>query len=526
MTVFKADKEELAPQKGLIRQSGTTSLAAAVTILSGLLLDAAIAATFGAGQATDAFFVAARLPVTSVTVLMVGVNQALVPLFSTWLVRRGEEATWRSVSHILTRAVLASFGVLGLVVVLAEPLVHVLAPGFSDEGIALAASLLRLVVVVVPLTIIAEVLRALLNSHRSFAGPAAMNAVLNGVAVAFVLLAPAPKVSIIAWGYIAGAACRVLYLVPMAYRHGFRFRPEIGRGDPDVGIALRLCVRPMAAAGLTPTVRVVEQMVASFLPPGSITILNYGHRLVWAVGGTVFFRSVVVTLVPRLSEAEANEDRAAVSRITGAGVRLMLAVSLPLTVLMATLAQPGVRLIFQRGNFDRAEATLLGLVLIVLSGALVGEALQRVLLTPFFAQLDMRTPLRNAVYGVGSNLVLLPLFVLPFAGEQRALLAMAAAFTVSEYVGPLHAWWRLRRDIGVPTIHTAATLRRLVPATLALLIVCLAMGSLLEIWSPHTSLQLMWRISAVGIGGLAVFAGALGATGRAARPHSGIVGDG
>src|SRR5258705_1735866 len=81
--------------RAVVRQSGLTSLAAMAAVGSGLVLDVAIAATFGAGAATDAFFVAARLPLGLVAVVMIGANQALVPSISTWLERHGEEPTWR-----------------------------------------------------------------------------------------------------------------------------------------------------------------------------------------------------------------------------------------------------------------------------------------------------------------------------------------------------------------------------------------------------------------------------------------------
>lgn len=81
-----------------MRQSGLTSVAAAAAVASGLVLDVSIAASFGAGRATDAFFVAARIPLGLVAIVMVAANQALVPSISTWLTgaRRGglSRACW------------------------------------------------------------------------------------------------------------------------------------------------------------------------------------------------------------------------------------------------------------------------------------------------------------------------------------------------------------------------------------------------------------------------------------------------
>jgi putative peptidoglycan lipid II flippase len=128
----------------------------------------------------------------------------------------------------------------------------------------------------------------------------------------------------------------------------------------------------------------------------------------------------------------------------------MLALSIPLTTLMLALTVPGIRLVFERGRFDASDAALLGATLAVYALSLVGSGVQRALLAPFYANLDTKMPLRNTIYGVGANIVLLPAFVLPLRGEERGVLALAAAYGVSQYVHVAHAAYRLRRDLGIP----------------------------------------------------------------------------
>ena len=113
--------------------------------------------------------------------------------------------------------------------------------------------------------------------------------------------------------------------------------------------------------------------MVSFLPPGSITVLNYGYLVISAVGGTVFFRSVIVALVPRLTDAHNLGGQAEVRRFTGLGMRIMLAISLPLTAFMAVLARPAAIAVFERGSFKLASAELLGTVLAVYAVSLVGS---------------------------------------------------------------------------------------------------------------------------------------------------------
>jgi murein biosynthesis integral membrane protein MurJ len=483
-------------------------LAAAAAILSGLLLDTSIAASFGANRASDAFFVAARLPLGLIQMVLVGANQALVPAVSTWLVRRGEAETWRLTSHVFTLAMMMGGAVAGVGALAAQPLMRLTAPGFTPDEVSLAASLARVMFLVVPLVAGAEVLRSLLNARYSFLAPAAMNVVMNGLAAAIILVRP-DQVHVIPLAYVAGAGAQLGFMVVVAKLRGFRYHRGLGLTDPAVAEVGRLCVRPLLGAGLNPVARVGEQAVVSFLPPGSITILNYGGRLISAIGGSVFFRSVVVALVPRLTQATARKDQEEVQRITRLGVQIMLAVSIPLTVFVAVLAQPAAVAIFQRGDFSRSDSVLLGLLLTVFAASLVGLGMQRALLAPFFARLDTRTPLRNTVYGITANLLMLPAAVLAFSDDElRLVVAVAVAFSLSQYVNVAHAWSRLRQ-LGISLRGLGGYALRIVAGSVLAGVAMVVMAALLDLYRPQNRTGLLVTIMIVALGGVAALTLAL-----------------
>jgi putative peptidoglycan lipid II flippase len=491
----------------VVRQSALSSVAAAAAVVSGLLLDVAIAARYGAGPATDALFVAARLPLGVVAIVMVGANQALVPAITTSLERRGAEPTWRLVSTLLTGATLLGFALVGLVGMAAEPLMRLTAPGLAPERVEQAAGLARVLFLVVPLVGAAEVLRALLNARYSFVAPAAMHAVMNVVAGALVL-SIVDGVGVVAWAYVAGAAAQVVFMLVMAVARGLRPRPSFAFRDPDVAAAARLSVKPLLGAGLNPLARVGEQLFVSFLPAGSITILNYGYRLISAIGGSVLFRSVVVALLPRLTSAVARGRSDEALRIARLGVRIMLYVSVPLTPLMAVLATPAAIAMFDRGNFSRDDAVLLGLVLAVYSGSLVGSAIQRGLLAPFFARLDTRVPFRNTAYGIAANLALVPLCIIPFGRTEYAIVGVAIAYSLAQYVNVAHAWVQLRA-IGVSLDHVWSTIWRLGVAAVVGGALLVSLDAWLDLGAPEDRWSIVAKTAAAAVTSSAVMAGVL-----------------
>jgi murein biosynthesis integral membrane protein MurJ len=494
--------------RDVVRQSGLTGIAALAAILSGLVLDVSIAATYGAGAGTDAFFVSARLPLGLVAIVMVGANQALVPAISTSLERDGGRATHRLVSTLITITAVGGVALAGLIGLIAWPLMRITAPGLSSQSVSLAASLARIMFLVVPLVAIAEILRAYLNSRYSFVAPAAMNVVMNGLAAALIVGLSA-GISVVAWAYVAGALAQAVFMLAMAYRRGFRFRPSLRVRDPRVTAVGRLLVRPLIGAGLNPVARVGEQLVTSFMPTGSITVLNYAYRLISAIGGSVLFRSVVIAIVPRLTSATANGRQEEVRHTTRLGVKIMLLLSLPLTAFMAVLAKPAALAVFRRGRFTRPDAAMLGIVLAVFSASLVGSAVQRAMLAPFFAKLDTRTPLRNTVYGVLANLVLIPICVLPFGHREEGILGIALAYSLAQYVNVAHAWSRLRTDIGVSLRGIWGTFGRLAAGSAVSGIAMVGGYIVLSLGTPSARWVLLLKTAVVGLFGLAALAGAL-----------------
>ncbi len=510
--VVKADGSTPASgrqsDRALVRQSGLTGVAAAAGVAAGLLLDVSIAFGFGAGRSTDAFFVAARIPIGLVAIVMVAANQALVPAFRTSSTKRGERPTDHLISMVLCTVVTIGLALVVLSWLIAVPLIRITAPGISGSEADLAASMLPIVFAMVPLVAVAEVMRAYLNARYAFVAPALMTVVLNGLAALLIIggrLLGVHDIHLVAYAYLAGAAAQAVFMCGMALRQSMRFRPALDVHDDHLRSIGKLCLRPVAAAGLNPVARIGEQLMVSFLPPGSITVLNYGYLVVSAVGGTVFFRSVIVALIPRLTDAHNRDGQAEVRRFTGLGMRIMLAISLPLTVFMATLARPGAIAVFERGSFKLASAELLGTVLAVYAISLVGSAVQRALLAPFFARLDTRTPLRNTIYGVAANLILLPIFVLPFGlHDQMAIVGVALAYSLAQYVNVAHGWYRVSQADGNPGRGLVAYTMRLVTASAITAGVMIAVSMALDLYGSVDRTHLLVYTPLAGLAGLVV----------------------
>ena len=430
--------------RGVAVQSLLSGGVATVAVATGLLLDVVAAAAFGAGRDTDAFVVAARLPLGLTAILMVIGNQVLVPTFATWTEIAAGRRDRRLTTTTLLGALLIGAAISGLLLAASPLLVQALAPGFDGEQLSLASDLLKVMVWIIPLTAGSEVLRAWLNARHLFVVPAAMTVVLNAVA-AGIIAGVGGEISILPVAYLVGSAVQFVCMLVFAAFRGLRLATPT-TSDEESKKLLRLTARPSVSASLNPATRAIETAVASFLPPGSATVLHYAHRLVHAIGGTVLFRSVMVALLPRMTRAYVNDDQEEVGRFSQLGARLMIAVSLPVTAFGVALAVPAASAVFGVGRFSPENARLLGVVIAVLSLSFLWSALQRAYLSSFYAVRNTRQPLNNTIVGSAANVVLMPLFVLPLAGSGNAVVGLAAAYVVAQVIQAWHARRALRRS--------------------------------------------------------------------------------
>ena len=202
--------------RAIFRQSGLTGAAAAAGVIAGLILDISIAYRFGAGPKTDSFFVAARIPFGLVAVVMAAANQALVPAFRTSLTQRGERSTDRLISMVIAVVLIVGATLVVLTWLLANPLVHITAPGIKVvSDYATAAPMVPVMFAMVPLVAIAEVMRAYLNARYAFVAPALMTVVLNGLSAAMIIVLPAlgwTNIFLVALAYLAGAVAQMVFM--------------------------------------------------------------------------------------------------------------------------------------------------------------------------------------------------------------------------------------------------------------------------------------------------------------------------
>ncbi|HEY5997985.1 MAG TPA: murein biosynthesis integral membrane protein MurJ [bacterium] len=491
-------------QGRIAKAAGAMSAATLVSRVLGLVRDMTLASFFGAAGTSDTFFVAFRIPNLLRELFAEGsMSSAFVPVLTRVESGEGRAEATRLVRAALTLMLLLVGGVCALGMLLAPQIVAAIAPGFLADPPKLAATVLltRIMFPFLLFVSLAALVMGALNTRRIFFVPALAPAVLNLVWIASVpLLAGrvSPPVAAVALGVAVGGFAQLAFQLPSFLRAGFSLAPSGAFGHPGLrrmGLLLVPATMGMAVAQVN---IFVSNILASYLPQGSITQLYYAMRLVQFPVG-IFGVAMGMAVLPALSEHAARGETDRLREDFSYALRLLFFITVPAMAGLIALRGPIVNLLFLRGRFDvaAADGTAAALLCYALGvWAMVGV---RVVTATFYALQDTRTPVRVGVAAVAVNLGLSLALMKPLG---HAGLALATACASMANFAVLFAL--LRRRVGrLETGRIARSLARTVAASAAL---GLAGWALLrgDLWTAggHTALK-----SAVFAGAAAVAVG-------------------
>jgi putative peptidoglycan lipid II flippase len=458
----------------------STVVVGSMTLISrilGFVRDMLIAHIFGVNLATDAFFVAFKIPNFLRRLFAEGAfAHAFVPVLSDYK-ERGNKAESKQFIDKTAGTLSVFLALITLAGIVAAPvLIMLLAPGFMWQGSQYELSVQLLQITFPYLFFIALVAFAggILNAHGRFAVPALTPVFLNICMIAAAIwLAPmmAEPVTALAWGVFAAGIVQLLFQLPSLLRLGLIPRPRLGFNDAGVKRIISLMLPAIFSVSVTQINLLLDTLFASFLTVGSVSWLYYSDRLVEFPLG-ILGLALGTVILPSLSKSHAAEDKAAFSNALDWGLRLVVLIGLPATIGLVMLAEPMLSTLFQYNEFSISDVHFAGLSLKAYSVGLLGFILIKVLVPGFTSRGDMKTPVRYGMYAmlvsVGLNVVL----VFPLAHAGLALATSLGAFFNAALLliklrrtnvyQPASGWWLFFARVALAAAAMSAVLHYLV----------------------------------------------------------------
>ena len=480
----------------------------------GFVRDVLIAAFLGAGMMTDAFFVAFKLPNFFRRLFAEGAfNAGFVPIFSEILERDGRAAARDFAQSALAVLVVALVLLVGLFQALMPWLMYGMAPGFVawPEKFELTVVLTRITFPYLLFISVVSLMGGILNSLGRFAAvavaPALLNLCLIGALLWIAKFTPTPGHAL-AWGVAAAGTIQFVWLVVALGRAGMPLRFPRPRFTPQVERLLRLMAPAAVGAGVIQINLVVDIVLASLLPSGSVSYLFYADRLTQLPLGVVGV-AVGAALLPLISREIGGGRRDRAVRHQNRATEFALLLALPAAAAIFVLAHPFVSVLFERGEFGPRESDLTALALRAYAVGLPAYVLVKALTPAYFARQDTATPVRIAAVCVLANLVL-NLVLMQWLDHVGLALATALSAWLNTW---LLARLLFRRGDFVADARLRRRLPRILLAT-AIMAGGLAMAHAgLDAWLAGAFPQRILSVALLVVGGLGLFGIAAFATG-------------
>ena len=398
---------------------------------AGFLVPFFIATWFGVSGGTDAFFFVYGV-VLALAAVFAPLLEAVVPFVAESRARG--EGLDRFMSRLLATATIALLAVLTVSFLVFVPVLP-LVTKFDRSSLALVV---RLLLETSPLAILllwTSVLSGYLNAHKAFAVPALAPGVRAVVNIGCILLLKGSLgVHALPLGYGVGEAARLLVLALTVWRRApFRFRPTF-RVDVRLADLYRTSAYPIAAMVWTQVNPLVDNAVASWLAPGSVTVLRYAESL-YMIPFSLFTGGVATVLLAHWSERFHGAGRAGFEWDVRRSARSVFWLAVPVTLVLIAASRPFAGLLLAHGSFDRAKLGEVALTWACYLAGFPAQAMAQVQVKALFVLKKTRAVMTCALFvapvNVALDLALMRVLGVPGIALATALTSVATALVLA-----------------------------------------------------------------------------------------------
>jgi putative peptidoglycan lipid II flippase len=489
----------MSTDKSIIRSTGVIGSFTILSRILGFLRDVLIARVFGTGISMQAFVVAFRIPNLIRELIGEGAaNAAFVPVFSEYLIKDKDEL-FKVVNIVFNFLFIILCLIMILGIIFSPIIVKLIAPGFIKDSQKLNLTVLLTRIMFPYLVFIGLVAYAMgiLNTFKAFALPAFGPALLNISLILSVIFSSffSEPAFALALGVLAGGILQLVIQIPAIYKRGFRFRLfEIKFKHPALKRITRLLTPRIFGSAIYQLNVFMDTVFASLshiVGEGAVAAIYYANRLI-QFPLAVFGIALSTASLPVMSEQVAMQDVEKFKKTVSFSLRSIFLVMLPSSMFLFMLAQPIIRILFQRGNFDTNSTAITSYALLFYSLGLVFFSGVKVISSAFFSLQDTRTPVKTTGICLIINIILNFFLMWPLKVGGLAL-----ASSISSSLNFLMLFYLLEKRIG--KLESLLIIRSFLKIFLATLF----MGFFIHIFWQNIFLNLIEYLRLVIVIGLA-----------------------
>lgn len=391
--------------KGMLLTAGFMAAATLAAKVLGLVRDSLIAAFFATGMQADAFMAASKLPTTLFDMVVGGVISAtFIPVFSDVITKENKDSAVKFANKFVTMIFMITVIISLFGIIFADPLVNMIAPNYTGDKHDLTVQLTSIMFPMIIFTGLAFSFVGLLQSFGEYNIPSIISLVSNlAIIIYFAIFGKKFGVTGLAVTMVIAWSLQVAVQIPSLIKFKYKYKPDFKLKDKYIKQALMLAGPMLISTWVQPLYTIINSRLASGID-GAYSALEYANRLYIIVTGVFSF--VVTNLIfPKLSRANASENKEEAHTLIMTSIKGIAIIILPLTAGFMILARPVTSIIYEHGNFAAEQVLSVSGALRCYSVGMIGLAINEILSKTFFSMQDSRTPMINSIISMVFNIV-------------------------------------------------------------------------------------------------------------------------
>ncbi|VAX36536.1 Proposed peptidoglycan lipid II flippase MurJ [hydrothermal vent metagenome] len=434
MSIYKSHANHSNSHRTLLRSISILSIGTLSSRILGFFRDVILAKFLGTGLKADAFFVAFKIPNLFRDFVGEGAtNAAVIPILTEYQSKQDKANFWRLVNVVLVWALMLLSALTLCGMFLTPVIVRMIAPGFivTPEKLQLTIALTKGMFPYLVFIGLTAYSFGILHTLRSFVVPAFTPCLLNIAIIISALVSWHRNIEPIfgvAVGVLIGGVLQLMFQVPALYKAGVRYQRPKSLYHPGAARIGKLLLPRMIGSGVYQLTVLIDTLCASLsmvVGQGGISAIYFATRLIQFPMG-IFGVSVASAALPSLSALAGKKDMKAFKEMVFFSLRNVSIVMGASTGILFFLAEPIVRLLFERGVFSAYSTQITSGALRFYALGLCSFAGIKILVTAFHALQDTKTPVKSAAICLGINAVLNIILMFPLK-----LVGIALASSIS-----------------------------------------------------------------------------------------------
>lgn len=387
-----------------------------------------LASSYGTSAYSDAYLAALNIPNVIFSVIGVGLTTTFIPIYYDVFKELGEIEANKFTNNIFNIVTIICIVIAIIGYIFAEQIVKVFAIGFTGNTFQLAVDFTRIFIIGIVFIGFSNIMTSYLQIKENFIVPGFITVPCNLIIIISILLSLKYGVYVMAYGTLIGTISQFLVQVPFVYKKGFKFKMYINLKDEYIKRMLVLVCPVLIGVAVNQINVMVDKTIASTLVEGSISALNYSNRLNLFVTG-LFISSIAVVIYPMLSKLSSENDQEKFIESIVKSINSIILLVVPISVGAIILANPIVRLLFQRGAFDEVATQMTSIALVFYSLGMIAFGLRDILGKVFYSIQDTKTPMVNGIISMILNIIL-NLILVKFMGHSGLAFATSISATI------------------------------------------------------------------------------------------------